>query len=214
MHRSPYLVISLFIVSIVLAACGSDSTLPTLRPTVDSGGSSEPTVDPNLGSGFDPDLGDDDTTTTAEPTPTRESDSSVDSDTESGARGTGFTAQITGGSIVDINDGGQYGCNINGHRISSGTNAAPNITFTIPTSGAVDTHTLSADADITAQVSLASVDDSYDQLTGGTLTLDRVPVSDGEFVSGSFDLTIRNASGSEIGIRGSFDFETTNTVYC
>ena len=214
MHRSSLLVISLFITSLLFAGCASDSTLPTLRPTLDSGGNVAPTVDPNLGSGFDPNLGNDDSTTSAEPTPTQESGSSVGGDNESGARGIGFTAQITGGSIADVNDGGQYGCNLNGHMISSGTNAAPNITFVIPTSGAIDTHTLSGDSPITVQVALASVDDSYNQLTGGTLTIDRVPSGAGEFVSGSFDFTIRNASGSEIGIRGSFDFETGDTAYC
>jgi hypothetical protein len=214
MHRSSLLVISFLIASLLLTACGSDSTLPTLRPTVDSGNDTQPTVDPNLGSGFDPDLGNDDTTTSPEPTPTQESGSSVGGDNESGARGIGFTAQITGGSVADINDGGQYGCNLNGHRISSGTSPAPNITFIVPTSGVIDTHTLSSDSPIAVQVSLASIDDSYTQLTGGTLTIDRVPASAGEFVSGSFDFTIRNASGSEIGIRGSFDFETGNTAYC
>jgi hypothetical protein len=202
--------------ALLLVACDSNTPLPTLHPTVDSGNTNA-TVDPNLGSGFDPNLGGDDNNTDTQPTPTRESGSTVSGDTESGARGTGFTAQITGGSIANITDGGQYACNLNGHMISAGVNPAPNIVFTLPATNAVGSHTfITADSqgDTSVQVSLASVDDSYSQVTGGTLTIDEIPQEAGEFVSGSFDFTIKNASGAEIGIVGEFDFETGNTAYC
>jgi len=210
MRRPIVFVVCMILSSVLFVACGSDTTLPTVHPTLNS----EPTVDPNLGSGFDPDLGNDDNTAETEPTPTRESDVSTGGDSESGARGSGFTAQITGGSVPNINDGGQYGCNLNGHRIASGASASPNITFTIPTTEAIDTHTLTTSPNIAVQVALASATDSYTQVTDGTVTLDRVPEGAGDFVSGSFNFTIRNSSGTEIGVRGSFDFETSNTAYC
>ncbi len=213
--RSFSLLICLLFSLVVLVACDSDSQpLPTLRATVDSG-TGDATVDPNLGSGFDPNLGGDDNNNTTQPTPTRESGSGVSGDTESGARGTGFTAQITGGSISDITDGGQYACNLAGHRITSGNAPAPNITIVIPTTNAIGMHTLSATVNaVDLQVFLASVDDSYTQISGGTLTIDELPEGAGDFVSGSFDFTIRNATGAEIGVRGSFDFESGNTAYC
>ena len=217
MPRSLAFFTSLFISMIMLVACGSNSTaLPTLRATVDSGNGNA-TVDPNLGSGFDPNLGGDDGNTETLPTPTRESGAAVGGDSESGARGTGFTAQITGGSIADIVDGGQYACNVAGHIISAGNKPAPNIIFAIPVANAIGTHTfIGADAngDASAQVSLASVDDSYNQVTGGTLIVDETAEEAGEFVSGSFDFTVRNVAGNEIGIRGDFEFETGNTAYC
>jgi hypothetical protein len=203
------LMVSVFL----LVACDSDTTLPTLRPTLDSG-NAKATVDPSLGSGFDPNLGGEDGNDNPQPTPTRESGSAVGGDTESGARGTGFTAQITGGSIQNITDGGQYACNLTGHRIASGNNPAPNITFTIPTTDTVATYTFSGDDAVAVQVSLASVDDSYNQVTGGTLTIDKVPEIAGDFVSGSFDFTVRNDTGTEIGVRGNFDFESGDTAYC
>lgn len=193
---------------LIFAACSSDTALPTLRPTVDAGGT-DATVDPNLGSGFDPNLGNDD-----QPTPTRENASSGGSDAESGARGAGFMAQITGGSVSDITDGGQYGCNTTWHRIASGSSVAPNITFMIPITNATSTHTLAENTAVSIEVALASVDDRYGQVTGGTLTIDRIPADSGEFVSGSFDFTVRNDSGAELGVRGSFDFATGDTVYC
>lgn len=212
--RSLLFFAGLLVSVVLLVACGSDTTLPTLRPTVDSGNTNA-TVDPNLGSGFDPNLGSEDGNDNTQPTPTRESGSAVGGDTESGARGTGFTAQITGGSILNITDGGQYACNLVGHRIASGNNPAPNITFTIPTTDTVATHTFSGTDDAVAvQVSLASVDDSYNQVTGGTLIIDKVPEVAGDFVSGSFDFTVRNETGTEIGVRGSFDFESGDTAYC
>jgi hypothetical protein len=209
---------SLFLCMIVLAACGSDTTsnLPTLRPTVDAGGN-QVTATPELGSGFDPNLGNDDATTELEPTPTRESGVVGDGDTESGARGAGFAVQISNGSMDAFNDGGQYDCTLTGHRIASGVNAAPNLTFTIPVENPVRTHSfIGADANGTASaiVSLASVDDTYTQVTGGMLIVDEAPTDAGEFVSGTFDFTIRDASGSEIGVQGTFDFETTGTAYC
>jgi len=199
----------------VLVACGSDSQpLPTLIPTLGSG-TNDATVDPNLGSGFDPNLGGEDNGDDVQPTPTRENDSTVGGDTESGARGTGLIAQITGGSIADITDGGQYACSLAGHRIASGNTPAPNITITLPTANAIGAHTLSAtDNTIDIQVFLASVDDSYTQITGGTLTIDELPEAAGDFVSGNFDFTIRNGTGTEIGVRGSFDFESGATAYC
>ncbi len=211
--------ISLFLASLtVLTACGSDTTssLPTLRPTLDAGGS-QITATPELGSGFDPNLGNDDGDVDLEPTPTRESDAVIGGDTESGARGTGFTAQITNGSLNTITDGGQYDCTLVGHRIASGVNVAPNITFTIPVDDPIRTHTFIG-ADVNGKagaiVSLASIDETYTQVTGGTLIVDEIPTGAGEFVSGEFDLTIRDASGTEIGVRGSFDFETSGVAYC
>jgi hypothetical protein len=213
MSRSLLLLTCLLISLLTLVACGSDTTLPTIQPTVNSGNDDIATVDPNLGSGFDPNLGGDNNTDTTQATPTRESGSSVGGDTESGARGTGFTAQITGGSIANITDGGQYACNLTGHRIASGNTPAPNITFTLPTTNAIGSHTLSRGA-IDIQVFLASVDDSYNQVTGGTLTIDDIAEASGEFVSGSFDFTVRNATGAEVGVRGDFTFESGDTAYC
>lgn len=202
---------------IILVACDSTSTaLPTLRATVDAG-TGDATVDPNLGTGFDPNLGGEEGNDSTLPTPTRESGSAVGGDSESGARGTGFTAQITGGSIADITDGGLYACNITGHVISAGNKPAPNIVFIVPTINPIGTHTfITADTngDASVQVSLASVDDSYNQVTGGTLTIDETAEEAGDFVSGSFDFTMRNNAGTEIGIRGNFDFESGNTAYC
>lgn len=213
--RSLSLLMCLLLSLVMLVACDSDSQpLPTLRATVDSG-TGDATVDPNLGSGFDPNLGGDDNNNNAQSTPTRESGSTVGGDTESGARGTGFTAQITGGSVADITDGGQYACNVSGHRITSGNTPAPNITMTLPTANAIGTHTFSTTNNpIDIQVFLASVDDSYTQITGGTVTIDELPEAAGDFVSGRFDFTIRNGAGTEIEVRGNFDFESGDTAYC
>jgi len=214
MKRTTLTYILMMLVLMLFTACSSDTSLPTLQATVDSGGD-EATAD--AGSGFDPDLGgdnDDD----AEPTPTRESDANIGGgDTESGARGTGFNAQIIGGSIDDVVDGGQYDCSIAGHRIASGVADVPNITLSIPVEEAVGTHTFVGAADdgaATAIVSLASPDESFTQVTGGTVTVDEVPVDAGDFVSGTFDFTILDADGNEVGVRGDFAFETSSTSYC
>ncbi len=101
--------------------------------------------------------------------------------------------------------------------ISAGNKPAPNVVFIVPTINSIGTHTfITADANgkASVQVSLASVDDSYNQVTGGTLTVDETPEEAGEFVSGSFDFTVRNDAGTEVGIRGDFEFETGNTAYC
>lgn len=205
--------IGLLVSGLLLVACGADSTIPTLRPTLD-GNITEATVDPDLGSGFDPNLGGSDNNNNPEPTPTRENNSSVGGDSESGARGIGFSAQITGGSINEIIDGGQYACNINGHLITSGNSPAPNITFTLPNTNPIAMHSLTNSNTVVVSLTLSSVEDVYAQVTGGTLTVDKIPSQAGEFVSGSFDFTIRNTTGGEIGVQGNFDFETTNTAYC
>ncbi len=205
------IITSLIVALFVFTACASDTSLPTLQATVASG----PTQD--AGSGFDPNLGGDSGSNESEPTPTRESDASIGGDTESGARGTGFNAQITGGSIDAVNDGGQYDCSVAGHRIASGRDAAPNITFTVPVENPFRTHSFMGVADdgtASAVVTLDSLDETYNTITGGTFTLDEVPEDAGDFVSGSFDFTVLDASGNEIGIRGDFAFETTSTSYC
>ena len=213
--RPLFFLIGLIISLFFFVACGStDTTLPTVRPTLDSSPPTE-TVDPNLGSGFDPDLGNDDPATEAIATPTRENSSGVAGDTESGARGTGFMAQIVGGSVNNITDGGQYACNVAGHRIASGDNPAPNITFTLPTSDDEGTYTFPAsNATVTVQISLESVEDNYNQVVDGTVVIDELPTQAGEFASGNFNITVRNDSGDEIGVQGDFDFESGESAYC
>lgn len=207
--RQIYITTLLTAVLLVFTACSSDTSLPTLQPSPDS-----PTAD--AGSGFDPNLGGDDNDI-SEPTPTQENSVGAGGDNESGARGTGFNAQVTGGSIASVADGGQYDCTVAGHRIASGTSATQNITFTIPVADPVRTHSFLGVVDggtAAAIVTLGSADETFAQVTGGTLTVDEVPTGAGEFVSGTFDFTAVDASGNEIGVRGDFDFETSSASYC
>lgn len=212
-------IMALWLMACLISACGSsDSSLPTLRPTVDN----QPTVDPNLGSGFDPNLGTDTSGgATNQPTPTRESSGNIVGDTESGASGSGFTASLSGNTSVSaINDGGIYACNIGGHQIISGAVAAPNVSFILPVNVTIGTHSLKGINDITGAndtsvlVTLTSASDLYNQGVSGTLSIDALPTEDGDFVTGSFDFSIANASNSQITLSGSFDFESNNTTYC
>ena len=203
------------IVLMIVSACSSDTSLPTLQPTVDSGGGQVSSTE-DSGSGFDPNLGGDNNTDT-EPTPTRETDANIGGDIESGARGTGFNAQIVNGSIDAVNDGGQYDCTVAGHRIASGVTAAPNITLTLPVEEPIGTFTFVGAEDggeATAVVTLASVDETYTQVTGGTVTINEVPRRAGEFISGEFDFVVLTDGANEIGVRGDFAFEATGAAYC
>lgn len=214
------------ILALAVVACGpTDNTLPTLRPTAgsSSGATTEPTVDPNLGSGFDPGFNEEEgTAEPPPPTPTRESGSGVSGDTESGARGTGVMVQLTGNTTVtEIVDGGVYVCSVAGHSIASGIQPAPNVTFVAPATiedggtfnlvGVGDTPNPTS---VSVIVMLTAVDDVYDRDVSGTITIDSLPLEDGEFVEGSFDFTIANASGNEVGLSGTFDFEAEGTSFC
>ena len=209
--------IALTLCVLLITACATETTLPTLAPSPDANGN--PTSE--AGSGFDPDLGNNDTPT-AEPTPTREAGANVgNDDTESGGE-LGFVGNVTGASDLTISGQGLFFCHNNATpahiEIHSSLATENTVIFSLPTTIAIGTHNLAGanagntGTDSTVIVTLG-IQEIYDSDVQGNLILDALPTRIGETVSGSFNFAIQNTTGNQsINVQGEFDFSTDDSM--